>query len=109
MLAEADNGGKFLVYNRWGRVGLKGQDKIHGPYTSRESAIQEFEQKFLAKTKNAWSDRNDFVCHPKSYAWLEMDYSGKEKESTVSYAGSIVYSLCCIFIFFMYPDMRLYM
>ncbi|XP_057426984.1 poly [ADP-ribose] polymerase 2 [Lotus japonicus] len=81
---EADNGGNFLVYNRWGRVGVKGQDKLHGPYTSRESAIQEFEQKFLAKTNNAWSDRKNFVCHPKSYAWLEMDYSGKEPESTVT-------------------------
>ncbi|KAJ1402366.1 WGR domain [Sesbania bispinosa] len=86
---EADAGGKFLVYNRWGRVGIKGQDKIHGPYTSCESAIQEFEQKFLAKTKNAWSNRNNFVCHPKSYAWLEMDYSGKDKESIVSYADSV--------------------
>ncbi|TKY52511.1 Poly of ADP-ribose polymerase 2 [Spatholobus suberectus] len=81
---ESDNGGEFLVYNRWGRVGVKGQDKIHGPYRSCESAIQEFEQKFLAKTKNAWSDRNNFVCYPKSYAWLEVDYSGKEKESPVT-------------------------
>lgn len=87
--AESDDGGKFLVYNRWGRVGIKGQDKIHGPYPSRESAIQEFEQKFFAKTKNAWSDRNNFVSHPKSYVWLEMDYSGKEKESTVSCANSV--------------------
>ncbi|WJX19914.1 NAD(+) ADP-ribosyltransferase [Trifolium repens] len=81
---ESDDGGKFLVYNRWGRVGIKGQDKLHGPYSSRESAIQEFEQKFLAKTKNAWSDRKNFVFHPKSYVWLEMDYSSKEKESTVT-------------------------
>ncbi|WJX13669.1 NAD(+) ADP-ribosyltransferase [Trifolium repens] len=81
---ESDDVGKFLVYNRWGRVGIKGQDKLHGPYSSRESAIKEFEQKFLAKTKNAWSDRNNFVFHPKSYVWLEMDYSSKEKEATVT-------------------------
>ncbi|KAI4349674.1 hypothetical protein L6164_010234 [Bauhinia variegata] len=81
---ESDDGGKFLVYNRWGRVGVKGQDKIHGPFSSRDSAIEEFEQKFFAKTKNKWSDRKDFVCHPKSYTWLEMDYSGKETESTVT-------------------------
>ncbi|KAE9611821.1 putative NAD(+) ADP-ribosyltransferase transcription regulator SAP family [Lupinus albus] len=80
---EFDGGGKFLVYNRWGRVGIKGQDNINGPYASRERAIREFEQKFLAKTKNAWSHRNNFVCYPKCYAWLEMDYSGKEEESTV--------------------------
>ncbi|KAK4273226.1 hypothetical protein QN277_021668 [Acacia crassicarpa] len=81
---ESDDGGKFLVYNRWGRVGVKGQDKIHGPYTSRENAIQEFENKFYAKTKNHWSDRRSFVCHPKSYAWLEMDYSGNDRESTAT-------------------------
>jgi len=86
IFSESDSGGEFLVYNRWGRVGVKGQDKIHGPYKSCESAIQEFELKFLAKTKNAWSDRDNFVSYPKSYAWLEMDYSGKENESTVSYA-----------------------
>jgi poly [ADP-ribose] polymerase len=73
-----------MVYNRWGRVGIKGQDKIHGPYTSRDSAIQEFEHKFFAKTKNHWSNRKEFTCHPKSYTWLEMDYSEKEKELDVS-------------------------
>ncbi|KAL2323662.1 hypothetical protein Fmac_028041 [Flemingia macrophylla] len=81
---ESDTGGEFLVYNRWGRVGVKGQDKIHGPYRSCESAMQEFEQKFLAKTNNEWSNRNNFVSYPKSYAWLEMDYSGKENNSTVT-------------------------
>ncbi|KAL6957899.1 Poly [ADP-ribose] polymerase 2 [Sarracenia purpurea var. burkii] len=79
---ESDDGGRFIVYNRWGRVGVKGQDKLHGPYTLRDSAIKEFEQKFLAKTNNYWSDRNDFICHPKCYTWLEMDYTDREKETT---------------------------
>ncbi|KAF7121192.1 hypothetical protein RHSIM_Rhsim13G0009500 [Rhododendron simsii] len=78
---ESDNGGRFMVYCRWGRVGVKGQDKLHGPYSSRDSAIQEFEQKFLAKTRNYWSNRKEFICHPRSYAWLEMDYTDREKES----------------------------
>uniref|UniRef100_A0A803RC64 Poly [ADP-ribose] polymerase n=1 Tax=Cannabis sativa TaxID=3483 RepID=A0A803RC64_CANSA len=72
-----------MVYFRWGRVGVKGQEKLQGPYTSQESAIQEFEQKFHAKTKNHWSDRKDFFSYPKSYTWLEMDYSENEKESSV--------------------------
>ncbi|XP_058200104.1 poly [ADP-ribose] polymerase 2 [Rhododendron vialii] len=80
---ESDNGGRFMVYCRWGRVGVKGQDKLHGPYSSRDSAIQEFEQKFLAKTQNYWSNRKEFICHPRSYAWLEMDYNDREKESDV--------------------------
>ncbi|XP_028124758.1 poly [ADP-ribose] polymerase 2 isoform X2 [Camellia sinensis] len=80
---ESDDGGRFMVYNRWGRVGVKGQDKFYGPYTSQHSAIQEFEQKFLAKTRNYWSNREEFICYPKSYTWLEMDYTNTEKESTV--------------------------
>ncbi|OVA12704.1 SAP domain [Macleaya cordata] len=80
---ESDDGGTFMVYNRWGRVGIKGQEKLHGPYTSRSSAIQEFELKFYAKTKNEWSNRKDFVFHPKHYTWLEMDYKEAENESVV--------------------------
>ncbi|KAI8522658.1 hypothetical protein RHMOL_Rhmol13G0013300 [Rhododendron molle] len=80
---ESDNGGRFMVYCRWGRVGVKGQDKLHGPYSSRDSAIEEFEQKFLAKTRNYWPNRKEFICHPRSYAWLEMDYTDREKESDV--------------------------
>lgn len=78
---EADGGGSYMVYNRWGRVGVKGQDKLFGPYLCRESAIQEFEQKFLAKTKNHWSNRKNFVSYPKCYTWLEMDYSEKDQAS----------------------------
>ncbi|KAK3020850.1 hypothetical protein RJ639_045532 [Escallonia herrerae] len=81
---ESDDGCTFMVYNRWGRVGVKGQDKLYGPYASAEAAIQEFEQKFYGKTKNQWSDRTEFVCHPKSYAWLEMDYTEKEEELAVN-------------------------
>ncbi|XP_015868544.3 poly [ADP-ribose] polymerase 2 isoform X1 [Ziziphus jujuba] len=79
---ESDDGGKYLVYNRWGRVGIKGQDKILGPY-QRDGAINEFVQKFYAKTKNTWSSRKAFISHPKSYTWLEMDYGENDKESTV--------------------------
>lgn len=79
---ESDDGCRFLVYARWGRVGVKGQERID-TYTSRDSAIHEFEQKFYAKTKNHWSERKEFICYPKSYMWLEMDYSEKERESFV--------------------------
>lgn len=82
--AESDGGGTYMVYTRWGRVGVKGQDNIQGPYTSQESAIREFEQRFFAKTKNNWSNRKEFICQPKSYTWLEMDYSENEKELSVS-------------------------
>ncbi|KAK1354197.1 Poly [ADP-ribose] polymerase [Heracleum sosnowskyi] len=82
-LLESDDGVRYMVYSRWGRVGIKGQDKLHGPFTSLECAIQEFEQKFYAKTKNQRSKRKDFVCYPKCYRWLEMDYTETDKESDV--------------------------
>ncbi|GJW40402.1 poly [ADP-ribose] polymerase 2 [Tanacetum coccineum] len=83
IVTESDDGSRYMVYNRWGRVGIKGQDKLHGPYTSKQSAIDEFEQKFLAKTKNYWSNRKQFVSHPKCYTWLEMDYNEAGKETDV--------------------------
>ncbi|WOL12197.1 hypothetical protein Cni_G20962 [Canna indica] len=72
---ESDDGRKFMVYNRWGRVGVRGQDKLLGPYTSQEAAVQEFENKFYAKTKNRWYLRKEFKSRPKLYTLVEMDYA----------------------------------
>lgn len=74
-----------MVYFRWGRVGVKGQDKLNGPYSSQQSAIDVFEKKFSDKTKNQWFDRKNFVSYPRSYTWLEMDYSETTNEPSVSY------------------------
>ncbi|KAK9282506.1 hypothetical protein L1049_005426 [Liquidambar formosana] len=76
---ESNDGGEFMVYNRWGRVGTKGRDNIQGPYTLRDGAIGEFERKFFVKTNNRWSERKNFICHPKYYTWLEMDHSMDNK------------------------------
>uniref|UniRef100_A0A0D9V0P4 Poly [ADP-ribose] polymerase n=1 Tax=Leersia perrieri TaxID=77586 RepID=A0A0D9V0P4_9ORYZ len=78
---ESDAGGSFMVYNRWGRVGARGQDKVHGPFSSREQAIYEFEGKFHDKTNNHWSDRKSFECYAKKYTWLEMDYGEADRET----------------------------
>ncbi|XP_072954736.1 poly [ADP-ribose] polymerase 2-A [Typha angustifolia] len=78
---ESDDDRMFMVYNRWGRVGIRGQDKLHGPFGSRERAVDEFQKKFFDKTKNQWADRKKFICYPKCYTWLEMDYSEAEKEA----------------------------
>lgn len=83
-LAESDDGKTYMVYNRWGRVGVKGQTKLLGPFTSQQAAIIEFESKFFDKTKNYWSNRKDFVCYPKYYTLLEMDYEENHKQSDVS-------------------------
>ncbi|PQQ01185.1 hypothetical protein Pyn_28717 [Prunus yedoensis var. nudiflora] len=80
---ESDAGGTFMVYYRWGRVGVKGQNKIQGPCTSRDSAISEFKQKFYDKTKNDWSNRKMFESFPHHYMWIEMDYNEEEKQLSV--------------------------
>lgn len=84
IIAESDGGGRYMFFNRWGRVGSKGQQKISGPYTSKDSATSEFESKFFDKTRNFWCSRQAFVAYPKQYTWLEMDYSKTDQESTVS-------------------------
>ncbi|XP_020173780.1 poly [ADP-ribose] polymerase 2 [Aegilops tauschii subsp. strangulata] len=86
---ESDAGGSFMVFNRWGRVGARGQQKLH-PCSTRDEAIDEFEGKFEDKTKNSWSDRKNFERYAKKYTWLEMDYGEVDKETTqVQKKGSI--------------------
>jgi predicted DNA-binding WGR domain protein len=91
LTVESDAGGSFLVYNRWGRVGARGQQKLHGPFSTRDEAIYEFEGKFEDKTNNAWSNRKNFKFYAKKYAWLEMDYGEVDKE-TVSFDLSFITS-----------------
>ncbi|CAO2162429.1 unnamed protein product [Urochloa humidicola] len=87
---ESDAGGSFMVYNRWGRVGARGQDKLHGPFSTRDQAIYEFEGKFQDKTNNLWSNRKNFKCYAKKYTWLEMDYGETDKETNkIEKKGSI--------------------
>ncbi|KAH9730499.1 poly (ADP-ribose) polymerase 2 [Citrus sinensis] len=70
-LLESDGGGECMVYDRWGRVGVKGQDTIFGPYNLQDTAINEFEQKW------------QFTSYPKCYTWLERDYSANQTEESV--------------------------
>ncbi|RZC87715.1 hypothetical protein C5167_028164 [Papaver somniferum] len=80
---ESDNGGDFIVFTRWGRVGARGSNKFQG-FTDRDDAIQDFKQRFYDKTKNLWSARNNFVCHSKFYTWFEMD-SKEPRNKSVGY------------------------
>ncbi|GJN05295.1 hypothetical protein PR202_ga22913 [Eleusine coracana subsp. coracana] len=99
---ESDSGGSFMVYNRWGRVGARGQDKLHGPFTIRDQAIYEFEGKFQDKTNNLWSDRKKFECYAKKYTWLEMDYGETEDNETVSFTKHLVCDLVPALVLILY-------
>lgn len=65
-------GKNYYTWTRWGRVGEPGQNKA-STFTSLEPAIKEFEKKFKDKTKNNWSDRENFVAHPGKYTLIEVD------------------------------------
>lgn len=42
-------------------------------FDNPESAVKDFEKKFKDKTKNVWSERIKFVCHPGKYTLIEVD------------------------------------
>ncbi|XP_037107967.1 protein mono-ADP-ribosyltransferase PARP3 [Syngnathus acus] len=63
---------KYHVWNRWGRVGERGQSKLQ-MFSDIEGAIKDFEKKFKDKTKNNWNDRENFVCHSGKYTLIEVD------------------------------------
>ncbi|KAI4895724.1 hypothetical protein NFI96_019887, partial [Prochilodus magdalenae] len=65
-------GGRYYCWTRWGRVGEPGQNNLIGP-TNADSAIKNFEKKFKDKTKNNWSDRENFVSHSGKYTLIEVD------------------------------------
>lgn len=66
------DGKNYHTWTRWGRVGESGQNK-NSTFTSLEQAVKEFEKKFKDKTKNNWSDRENFVPHPGKYTLIEVD------------------------------------
>ncbi|XP_030633010.1 protein mono-ADP-ribosyltransferase PARP3 [Chanos chanos] len=67
------NGKNYYCWTRWGRVGEVGQSKLLGPVSSVDAAIKDFEKKFKDKTKNNWSERENFVSHPGKYTLIEVD------------------------------------
>ncbi|KAG0607487.1 hypothetical protein M758_8G032700 [Ceratodon purpureus] len=72
--AMANGSRSYYCFSRWGRVGVKGQQNLAGPFPYAEAAVSEFMSKFYAKTKNSWTNRHNFVAYPKCYTWIEMDY-----------------------------------
>ncbi|XP_041837139.1 protein mono-ADP-ribosyltransferase PARP3 [Melanotaenia boesemani] len=70
-IIKANN--KYYSWNRWGRVGEAGQNKLSNPFDKPENAVKDFEKKFKDKTKNNWSDRVNFVSHSGKYTLIEVD------------------------------------
>ena len=72
--------GSYSVWNRWGRQGYSGQNKLFDGL-SLGQAKAEFNSKFTAKTRNRWSDGMDgFTPVPGKYTWLELDQTPEGEE-----------------------------
>ena len=57
--------GQFNVWNRWGRVGVPGQNCLKGPF-SKDAAIAEYNSKIHDKTKKG------------NYTEIEIKYDDEE-------------------------------
>ncbi|KAK1796545.1 hypothetical protein P4O66_009581 [Electrophorus voltai] len=66
------SGGQYYCWTRWGRVGESGRNNLAGP-SNVDAAIKNFEKKFKDKTKNNWTDRENFVSHSGKYTLIEVD------------------------------------
>ncbi|KAM3914167.1 protein mono-ADP-ribosyltransferase PARP3 [Leptodactylus fuscus] len=71
----------YYCWNRWGRVGEVGQSKLT-PFTALDAAKKDFEKKFKDKTKNNWSDRENFTPHPGKYTMIEVEHDDDEEETS---------------------------
>ncbi|KAJ3158236.1 Poly [ADP-ribose] polymerase 2 [Geranomyces michiganensis] len=74
-----DNADAYYVWNRWGRVGARGQTSKFDR-TSKEVAITHFKAKFQDKTRNHWDDRHNFEKKPGKYYLIERDFGDDEND-----------------------------
>lgn len=66
------NGGSYSTWNRWGRVGEPGQNKL-SPFGGNLAAAQsDFMKKFKDKTGNNWDTRDNFVKKAQKYDMVDM-------------------------------------
>jgi len=79
-LLETDGGGSYAVWNRWGRVGEKGQNSLKPCGTSLPNAKKDFMKKFKDKTSNNWDERKHFKAKPQKYTLIEIDYGAEAEE-----------------------------
>lgn len=84
-----EEGGRFICWNRWGRVGEVGQSKLSS-FKSLEDAKKDFEKKFRDKTKNSWAERDQFVAHPGKYTLIEVHGQDDAQEAVVQVDGGPV-------------------
>lgn len=64
--------GKFYAWNRWGRVGEPGHNKLI-PCGTREQAVSEFSKKFREKTSNSFEDTDKLKPVKGKYSLVDTE------------------------------------
>jgi len=76
-LQVIDEGGRYVLHTRWGRVGEPGQTQQQSS-PNAAGAVKMFEQKFKDKSAQKWPERDvDFVPPTGKYTLLVMDHDAK--------------------------------
>ncbi|KAM9325463.1 protein mono-ADP-ribosyltransferase PARP3-like [Gastrophryne carolinensis] len=86
-------GCQSYTWNRWGRVGEVGQSKL-SKCNNLETAVNDFEKKFKDKTKNNWSERENFKVHPGKYTMIEVQHDDGEETGEATVKVDAVDGVC---------------
>ncbi|XP_072940740.1 poly [ADP-ribose] polymerase [Epargyreus clarus] len=80
---ESDVRKKYWMFRSWGRIGTPiGGTKLDDCH-SLDKAIRLFEDLYLEKTKNPWSEHHQFVKVPEAYFPIDMDYGEDDTQEAV--------------------------
>ncbi|WP_411023079.1 WGR domain-containing protein, partial [Salmonella sp. s51228] len=71
-MLKSNSKNNYHVWNRWGRVGERGDTFMHGPFSTEDAASVVIKKKFKDKTKNDWDKRDNFVAQTGKYTLIEM-------------------------------------
>ncbi|XP_057309492.1 poly [ADP-ribose] polymerase tankyrase-like isoform X2 [Hydractinia symbiolongicarpus] len=66
--------GLWILFNKWGRIGLRGQHQ-QTPYYTADEAVAEFKKIFKSKTGNDWEDIDTFAKKPKKYLLIRNEHN----------------------------------
>eukprot|EP00029_Vermamoeba_vermiformis_P007076 TRINITY_DN2952_c0_g1_i1.p1 TRINITY_DN2952_c0_g1~~TRINITY_DN2952_c0_g1_i1.p1 ORF type:complete len:941 (+),score=268.76 TRINITY_DN2952_c0_g1_i1:48-2870(+) len=82
-LLEEDNGNKWYVFRKWGRVGTTiGGNKLEA-FSTKAAAKKNFEKLYYEKTLNEWSNRKKFVKQPGKFYPIELDFGMKKEDEEI--------------------------
>uniref|UniRef100_A0A914E036 Poly [ADP-ribose] polymerase n=1 Tax=Acrobeloides nanus TaxID=290746 RepID=A0A914E036_9BILA len=87
-LIEDNDGQKYSVWFRWGRVGFKGQRNLINCGKDLLKAKDIFTKKFFDKTHNQFEERDKFEKVKGKYGMVQIDYSKRREENEDDQLGN---------------------